>query len=152
MTAAVKDETASRRGRSNRNKGASFERKVSAWLREHGWPSAERGVRNGWRTQEHVSADPYDITGTPGVLWSLKDTDVSEEQVHRWLGVVHDAAADQGLVGVLVWKRKGSADIGRSWAYRIVEMYGVEVAVRMHLCHLVDVLHAEGYGDKPVTP
>lgn len=142
-------EVASKRGASNRTKGAEFERRVSAWLRGRGWGNAERGVRNGWRSKSYVSADPYDIVGTPGVLWSLKDTHVSEEQMHRWLREVHDEAVERGLVGVLVWKRKGSADVGRSWAYRYVEMHDVldPIPVRLHLVDLVAVLHAEGFGD-----
>lgn len=151
MTAAV-DEAASKRGRSNRNKGASFERVVAKWLREHtGFTGAERGVRNGWKTSGYHSADPFDIVGTPGVLWSLKDTDVSEEQLHRWLHEVDAQARDRGLVGVLVWKRRGASAISRQWAYRRVEIAGLSVSVRMHLADLVDVLHAQGYGHDPVT-
>jgi hypothetical protein len=150
--AACATEAASRRGRANRNKGANFERTVAKWLREHGgFPGAERGVRNGWRTSGHHSADPYDIVGTPGLLWSLKDTDSSEEQLHRWLREVHDEATRRGLVGLLVWKRRGSSAIERQWCYRIVEMEGVEVAVRTHLFAMIDVLHAQGYGHDPVT-
>lgn len=142
-----RDVEASKRGASNRRKGASFERVVAKWLREHtGFTQAERGVRNGWRTSGHHSADPFDIVGTPGVLWSLKDTDVSEEQLHRWLREVDEQARERGLVGVLVWKRRGASAISRQWAYRVIEVAGISVSVRMHLHDLVDILEAEGYG------
>lgn len=148
MTASCATE-ASKRGRANRNKGATFEREVSKWLREHGFGGAERGVRNGWRTDEHVSADPYDIVGTPGLLWSLKNTDVSTAALYRFLAEVHSEATSRGLVGLLVEKRRGCADIGMSWAWRVVYVEGVKLLpVRMTLAEAVDVLHAQGFGDR----
>lgn len=156
MSAALEDakaaakQAASKRGRSNRAKGKWFEQKVSAWLREHGFPHAESAQRQGWRTAEHVSADPFDLLGVPGVLWSLKYAEASEDQAVRWLDEVHTAATERGLTGVLVWKRRGTGDLGLSWAYRYVEVAGLEVAVRMRLCDLADVLRAEGYGQSYV--
>lgn len=138
---------ASKRGRANRQKGAGFERAVAKWLREHGgFPHAERGVRNGWRTDGHTSADPYDIVGTPGLLWSLKNTDVSTAALYRFLTEVDSEARSRGLVGVLVEKRRGSSLVGLSWAWRMVEIAGVSVAVRSSLREMTDVLRAEGYG------
>ncbi|HWD79273.1 MAG TPA: hypothetical protein VG497_10325, partial [Kribbella sp.] len=65
--------TRSEIGRSNRNRGAVAERAVVAWLRDNGFPHAERAVRTGYRTADRVSADHGDITGTPLLAWQVKD-------------------------------------------------------------------------------
>lgn len=152
MSAVAVSEEASRRGLGSRNKGAWFERKVAAWLSEHGFPHAERGVRNGWRTDERVIADPFDIVGIPGLLWSLKcgaPSYTSEPACARYLGEVHLEAQARGLTGLLVVKRSGVADIGASWCHRMLELNGdgVLFPVRMTLRDAVTVLRAEGYGE-----
>ena len=144
------DELASKRGLHSRNKGADFERKVARRLTEQGFPHAERGVRNGWRTSERVSADPFDITGTPGLLWSLKaggPSYTSEAACERYLQEVHVAANERDLVGLLVVKRSGVSDVGASWVHRWMIIHRQPVIVRMALDDMVEVLRAEGYGE-----
>ena len=65
--------TASARGRSNMSKGKAAERAVARWLRENGWPQADRAVRTGYRSSLRTSDDPGDIVGTPGLAWQVKD-------------------------------------------------------------------------------
>lgn len=48
-----------------RQKGTAAESVVVGFLREHGWPHAER-------RSLHGSLDRGDITGTPGVAWEVK--------------------------------------------------------------------------------
>lgn len=145
--------TASTRGRANRAKGRAFEQQVAQWLRGHGFPGAERAVRNGWRSSDHYSEDPFDLVGTPGLLWSLKnEREASEHHRRRQLDEVHDEAERRGLVGLLVCKRVGRADIGSAWCYRMLPQPYVQVhhlPVRAELADMAMVLRAEGYGDGP---
>lgn len=145
------DELASKRGRSNRNKGADFERKVARWLCDNGFPHAERGVRNGWRTDERASADPYDIVGTVGLLWSLKHGGpgyTSEPACARYLTEVHEEAISRGLTGLLVVKRSGVADIGASWCHWMQPVGdGTRIHVRTTLRDAVAVLRVVGFGE-----
>lgn len=48
-----------------RNKGTSAESAVVGYLREHGWPSAERRALRG-------TLDCGDVTGTPSLAWEVK--------------------------------------------------------------------------------
>src|SRR5688500_3530498 len=65
--------TTTARGKYSREKGATAERHLVAWLRTHGWPGAERAVRTGYRTADRTSVDPGDVTGTPGLVWQVKN-------------------------------------------------------------------------------
>ncbi|GGM75944.1 hypothetical protein GCM10012275_53350 [Longimycelium tulufanense] len=152
MTAA----TASARGRSNRRRGHDAERAVARWLRTNGWPHAERAVRNGFRTAHRSGADPLDLTGTPHLVWSVKDD--KSERICAWMVELAEKRRAAGAdVGVLVQRRRGAPDPGFWWAWifisELVELLrgsghpewpgGV---VRMELQDLVPMLHAAGYG------
>lgn len=158
MTAAP---TASQRGSTNRRRGIQAERDVCRWLRANGFPHAERAVRTGFRAVDRTSADPGDITGTPFILWSIKDCAV--EQIGRWFDelAAMDAGADLGLI---VHKRRGHADPARWWCWltlgHLVQLVipthlpaavlavadGSPAPLRMELGHVVPLLVAAGYG------
>lgn len=113
MTAPV---DRAKQGRANRRKGHDAERAVATWLRANGFPGAERAVRAAYVGSDRVIPDPGDITGTPGIVWQVKDC--AREQINVWLDDTdrqrEQADADYGL---LVTRRRGVADVGRWWCW-----------------------------------
>lgn len=160
MTAAAK--TPSQRGRANRNKGHQAERDLCKWLRVNGFPGAERAVRTGFRTLDRTSADPGDVTGTPGVVWSVKDCAV--EQLVAWMAELdrmddRDQPGGEPPVRLLVHKRRGHADPARWWCWLTLPNLHSLIAVpngydhpplpvRMELGHVVPLLRGAGYGSE----
>ncbi|MDN5853407.1 MAG: hypothetical protein L0I24_12985 [Pseudonocardia sp.] len=160
MTTAT---TASQRGTTNRRRGHQAERDLARWLRTHGFPHAERAVRTGFRANDRVSADPGDIDGTPGIVWSVKDCAV--EQLAKWLAelAVMQAGA-RAVHGLLVHKRRGHADPARWWCWLTLDdlvrlatdeparhVSDVEAAqpVRIELGALTPLLRTAGWGEAP---
>lgn len=154
-----------RRGKANGDRGKRAERALVAWLREHGWPGAERTVRTGHRSRTRTSADRGDVDGTPGLAWQLKD--VADTTLHRvpvWLNETErQRVAASADLGVLVVKRRGHADPGDWWAHvpLVSLMHGVmtpaasagigaarmfDVPVRLALADLAPILRHQGYG------
>lgn len=139
------------------NKGKVAERHLVRWLRENGFGGAERAVRTGYRIATRTAADPGDVTGTPGIIWSCKDA--ATERLPAWLAELDAMAAADGDVRLLVHKRKGHADPGEWWCWlRLSTLLALDgratpagpwadVPVRMELGHVVPLLHAAGYGD-----
>jgi len=153
--------TASQRGRSNRRRGHDTERAVARYLRAVGFPHAERAEKNGWRTRDHVSRDPGDILGVPGIVWSVKND--ARNEIPKWLNeaetVRHTHSAD---LAILVVRRPRKADVSRWWAWvslpglaRLLlgasEAHDFTGHVCMELGDLVPMLHRAGYGDREVT-
>lgn len=162
MTAA----TASERGRANRRKGADAERAVAKYLRANGFPGAERAVRLGYVGSDRVIPDPGDLTGTPGIVWQVKDC--ARENIAVWLDDT-DRQREQADAehGVLVVRRRGAAGVGRWWAWvglgdvltlanpdgcHCVECAGevTKEPVRLELGTLVELFRIRGYGDPAV--
>lgn len=157
--------TASQRGSTNRRRGHQAERDLARWLRDHGFPHAERAVRTGFRASDRVSTDPGDIDGIPGVVISVKDCAV--EQTAKWLDelAVMQAGA-RAVHGLLVHKRRGHADPARWWCWlRLDELVRLsvgdtpplpsmllpdDVPVRLQVGHLAPLL-AEQWGDPTVS-
>lgn len=153
---------ASQRGRSSRAKGARYERELAGWFRGHGWPHAERGRNNGFRTADREAADGYDITGVPGWIIDAKcygaDTTA---KVPGWLRKASEAAGLQGFAMVVV-KRNGHADPGDSWAYVSTGVLVMLVRGKVHrgvpagppvclpLDQLARIMRTAGFGD-PMT-
>lgn len=145
--------TASARGKANRTRGHKAERDLCKWLRPNGYPHAERAVRTGYRTPEHTSPDPGDITGTPGIIWSVKDCGV--ERLPVWL-VELDTMTTAGDIGLLVIKRRGHANPGQWWCWLQLDQLitlidggqdpGFRFPVRLELGNVVLLLRAAGYG------
>lgn len=88
-------------------KGPKHEADVVAWLKDHGFPYAERRVMGGTR-------DRGDIAGIPGVVLELKNC--NRVELAAW---VDEARAEAANAGVDVWaviaKRKGKGDPGESY-------------------------------------
>jgi hypothetical protein len=89
-------------------KGTAFESSIVGYLRDTGWPYAERRALHG-------GADEGDVTGIPGVVVECKAG--ARSDLSGWLRElaveVGHAKAD---IGVLVVKRKGVADPARQYA------------------------------------
>jgi hypothetical protein len=144
-------------GAMSRNKGATAERDLVKYLRTVGFGGAERAVRTGYATTTRVSADPGDVTGTPGIIWSVKD--VAEDRQTKWLAELDAMDGFSHDVRLLVHKRAGKADPARWWCwmrfYVLANLMGrpehawpVGVdPVRMELGHVIPLLHMAGYGD-----
>lgn len=150
-------------GAMSRNKGATAERHVVKYLRTVGFGGAERAVRTGYRTVTRVAADPGDITGTPGIVWSVKDC--VTERLDAWFAELDAMDGFSSDVRLLVHKRSGKSDPGRWWCWMRLHML-VRLAsdaqifmvrpgdepVRMELGHVIPLLHAAGYGDAVEAP
>ena len=106
-------------------KGTKLESEVVTYLRQTGWPSAERRALTG-------TNDQGDITGVPGVTIECKSRNgffPSEwcDQLDREMANTHDA------VGFVVAKRRGTTEVGDYFALMPVHV-------------LVDLLREAGYG------
>lgn len=156
MTATIDH---ARQGAANRRKGVTTEQKLAKWLRDNGWPHAERTVATGYRTRDRDRPDLGDITGTPGLVWQAKD--VTKPQIETWLAETEQqriaAAADYGL---LVHRKRGVADVGKWWLYMTTATFtnvtiGIHTIgfpyslVRVRLDEFVPYLHKAGYGTAP---
>lgn len=135
---------ASVRGRSNRARGAAAERRVAAYLRTW-WPDANRAVRT-------THPDPGDIDGTgPDKWWSVKDC--QDERIDAWMAEIAVKAPDR--YGLLVIRRRGTADVGRWWCWLTHEhladlttvVYRAHIdstaLVRTELRHVVELLRQD---------
>lgn len=144
--------------------GKQTEQMAARWLRDNGFPHAERTVRTGYRTASRDVADAGDIDGTPGLAWqvkSLRPATRAEREVPAWLTELEFQRAHTGAdIGILVVRRWGTTDAGRWWAYLdtvdLIQAAGGLVAAlpadvvmpaRLELRHAVTLLHAWGYGD-----
>lgn len=148
---------ASRRAKANGQRGKRAERDVVTYLRQAGFGGAERAVRTGYRAGVRLSADPGDITGTPMIVWSVKDA--ATERLGVWLDELAAMDGPPDAVRVLVHKRRGKASPARWWAWtwsttlaQLVDPAAasrseVVVPVRLELGDLVMLLRSAGYGD-----
>lgn len=160
----VAPKTPSQRGAANRRKGIKTELDVVKWLRPNGFPYAERAVRTGYRTLDRVSADPGDITGTVGIVWSVKACAV--ETIHKWLRELDAMAAqvEPPPLKLLVVKKPKCADVARwpCWLDR-ADLVRLSVPpdasldwpalrrgdpVRSEVGHIVPLLRWHGYGQE----
>lgn len=99
----------------NKVKGSAAERAVAQFLRENGYPYAER-TRAGW------TDDRGDIDGLPGVCIEVKNEKrIDLPQYLRELArEMENAKADTGVVIV---KRRGVADAGQWYAVLPVALW-----------------------------
>jgi hypothetical protein len=82
-----------------RAKGTLAERLVVEYLREQGWPSAERRALSG-------NKDRGDVTGTPGLVWEVKSA--ARITLPEWLRETETERGNaQSDFGILVVKPKG---------------------------------------------
>lgn len=148
-------------GAHSRNKGIRAERDLAKYLRTW-WPKAERAVRTGFRASDRVSADPGDITGVPGVIFSCKNVDETKARKPsvwaEWWGEL-DAMLDDdpAALGVIVERRDQAPDPATWWAHLrlgdLVALYGGRqgpaagdrAPARVSLATFVELLVAAGY-------
>jgi len=130
--------------------GTATETAVVRYLRTAGFDQAERRSLRG-------SLDAGDITGTPGIAWSVKGgvaaKTASDGQVTKWLAELERQRVNAAAtVAVLVLQRAGigEANAGRWWA---VVGYGALCCgivdgppARLHLADVCTLLRAAGYG------
>lgn len=147
--------------------GTATETAVVRVLRARGWPNAERRRLRG----RH---DPGDITGTPGLAWSVKGGDAARRapdlQVKLWLEQAERMRVNTDAdVAVLVLARAGigAANAHRWWAVLPLNMTVVlrlppariiapgplcaGPPIRLHLADCCDLLNAAGYGGRAVA-
>lgn len=95
--------------KAHRDRGVATEQLAARFLREHGFPGAERAVKTGLRTVDRAVADPGDLTGTPGLVWqikALKPLTAAENLVPRWMvETEQQRAAAHADLGLLVVRR-----------------------------------------------
>lgn len=83
-----------------KNKGTSAESMFASYLRENGWPWAERRALAG-------STDKGDISGCPGLVWEVKATS-GRIRMGEWIQETIDEQANANADhGVLVVKYRG---------------------------------------------
>lgn len=92
----------------SKQKGTAFETAVVGFLRDNGFPHAERAPLAG-------NKDRGDITGTPGLVWECKNHKALAlaEWMQETLVETVNANAD---AGILVVKRRGQGDLGHQYA------------------------------------
>ena len=113
---------------SSRAKGTAAETAVVRWLREHGWPWAERRAQGG-------AHDRGDVAGCPGVVIEVKSCERME--LASWVDETErERRRDGADIGMLVVRRRGTGDPARWYA-----VLPLGVAARL--------LSSSGYGDPP---
>ena len=137
--------------------GTAAETAVVRYLREHGFPHAERRALAG-------SYDLGDVTGCPGLVVEVKGgakaKNASDGLVHAWLMETEtervNAHAD---IGLLVLQRAGigPTNAGRWWAVTSHSFFTdnptppTGYPVWLYLQHAVLLLRAAGYGEEPAV-
>lgn len=100
-------------------KGAKAENQVAEWLREHGYPDADRRIRNG----RH---DRGDIAGVPYMVVEVKNTASYAGELAGWLAEAETERTNAGADLGLVWhKRKGTTDPGKWYVTMTGETCGL---------------------------
>lgn len=135
------------------NVGKQTEQMVARWLRDHGYPHAERTVRTGYRTTARTLADAGDIDGCPGLCVqckSLRPADRAERAVEGWLAETEAQRQQTGAdLGLLIVRRWGTTDVGRWWAFLRLDTLAPGhggTPVRMEVRHAAAWLRVLGYG------
>lgn len=116
---------------SSRRKGTAAESALVTYLKEHGWPYAERRALMG-------SKDKGDVTGTPALCWEQKSA--ARICIPEWMRETETERLNAGAdYGILVVKPRGVGEtrVGQ-WA------------ALLPLAAVVELLHAAGYGDAPI--
>lgn len=100
----------------SKNIGTAGETAVVRWIRNNGWPHAERRALAG-------STDLGDVVGMPGICVEIKAGKAAEVSADGallcWQQQTLAETAHSGAdLGLLVTKRKGvAANVGRWWAW-----------------------------------
>jgi hypothetical protein len=107
--------TGGRKRVNGRVKGAKYELDLAAYFAGLGYTGARRMIRTG--TVKH--ADEGDIDGLPFTVQAkIQKTEAGDAQLDRWHAEARNQARVRGhLLALLVVKRNGHGDIGKSWVY-----------------------------------
>ncbi len=142
--------------------GTAAETAVVNYLRENGWPSAERRALHG-------NTDLGDVTGTPGLVWEVKGGDAaktaSDRQILDWLDETEaERANDRAAFGLLITARYRKST-GDWWAHLFADMLArlagsqdsevsetsMGIPVRLLLRDACRMLRESGWGDEPTN-
>ena len=148
--------TRSQIGRSSRAKGNRFEVAVANAVRPW-FPDVRRSRDNGSAT----TSDTGDLAGTGDRLWwSLKDVAAARTEppalIAGWLAEA--SMKSDGRIPLVVVKRAGHADPLSSWCWLLLDdliavaerpPLSFAAPVRMELRHVLDLLAAAGYAQRP---
>lgn len=106
-----------------KDKGTWAETQLALYLRENGWPYAERRALAG-------ATDKGDITGTPGIAWEMKYANAGIK-MGPWMAETCaervNASADHGVL-VVKPRGHGAAAIGKWVAVMVSSDYEVLMA------------------------
>lgn len=96
-------------------KGAKYERDLADYFVDLGYAGARRMIRTG--SVKH--ADEGDIDGLPFTVQAKTQTaEAGDAQLDRWHLEAREQAKVRGhLLALLIVKRNGHGDIGKSWVY-----------------------------------
>lgn len=95
-------------------KGTSAETAVVKYLREHGFPYAERRALHG-------TADKGDITGCGPIVFEVKNHKALD--FSGWLKELADEMRNAGVdVGAVIAKKRGTTDVGEWYAVMPVHL------------------------------
>jgi hypothetical protein len=154
-------------GKAANAKGKDGELRVANFLRDNGWPQAQRRVKTGWSVTGRASADLGDIDGTPKIAWQVKAGETRDTALviaRLLLEATEQAVAAGADFGFAVVRRLGKADAGSWWAWctandlwALIELArdpenvllapeAESVPVRLELRDLVRLLRRAGYG------
>ncbi|MDA4120119.1 MAG: hypothetical protein OK436_05985 [Thaumarchaeota archaeon] len=96
----------------NKAKGSAFEVAVCAWLRENGFPYAERRVQAG-------SQDRGDVAGIPGLVLELKNHKTMD--LSGWMDELRAEKSNaRAVTGAVVVKRR-SHSVAKSYVVMELE-------------------------------
>ena len=149
-------------GTTSRRKGATAEVALANYLQRNGWPEARRAVVTGYRNGDTEIADPGDVRGTAGIVWSVKNyaEDQVNKRIDQWmreLDAMNGLGDQLGGLPLLVVKRAGQANPASWWCYLrlrwLDELRGIrpdridaeQHPVRLELATTVELLHHAGY-------
>jgi hypothetical protein len=95
----------------HRQKGSSFERLIADYLKAHGFPFADRRVKNGAKDRGDVGG--VHIHGQGVVIEAKNTTRIS---LGTWATEAEqERVNDEALAGVIVHKRHGKGKAGEQW-------------------------------------
>lgn len=105
-------------------KGYAFEARIRDWLRTHGAPHIER-------LPAGATSDRGDLTGTPGVVWELKNH--ARVELPGWINELKVELANARCeIGAVIHHRSGNGDPAEDLATMPLRIY-------------VRLLHEAGY-------
>ena len=101
----------------NKHKGARFETDLTAWLRDNGFPHAERLHLAGTQDRGDIAG----IIDRDGDRWTVEAKNCSTLALPQWWREAETEAVNAGtLHKIVVARRHGTTDPGRAWVIQTV--------------------------------